>query len=442
MKEKISILIANFNNGVYLRECLNSVINQTSDKWDIIILDDASTDNSREVYKEYENIENISIHYNKQNLGYIGTLKRLIELSENDMVGILDPDDKLDPTCVEKITDYYSKHSKAGFVYTNFWYCDKDMKIEKLGYCKKIPKGRSNIEFDYVSHFKTFRKSSYLKTEGYDESIKYAEDKDLFLKMEEVTHLHFINEPLYFYRVLPESQAHGKKRAIGKENFDLAIRNALKRRGEKDNESVKSKLKDLWKKIRKKKKKININRLPLKKDVGLENLISVKKILNKLNMRFWLTDGTLLGCFRENGFIPHDFDLDIGAFIEDYDDRIIMEFIGNGWELHHIFGKVELGLELSFIRNDVRLDIFFFYEEDGRYWHAAWLDTERGKNLIKYYYDKFELKETEFLGNNFYVPDDTLKYVKTKYGQTWRTPIKNWDWAFGPENSVKTGIYL
>lgn len=49
-----SVLIANYNNGKYLMEGINSVYAQTYTNWEIILVDDASTDNSKEIYKELE----------------------------------------------------------------------------------------------------------------------------------------------------------------------------------------------------------------------------------------------------------------------------------------------------------------------------------------------------------------------------------------------------
>jgi fukutin len=178
------------------------------------------------------------------------------------------------------------------------------------------------------------------------------------------------------------------------------------------------------------------------KDVALENLANAKKILDRLNVRNWLTDGTLLGYFRENDFIGYDVDVDMGCFIDDYTDEILHSFIDNGWRVEQIFGKRDIGFELAFIRDNVKLDIFFFYEEGQLFWHGAWKNTPKGLNLIKYYYDKFELSEIKFKGNIFNIPTNTEKYIMTKYGEDWKTPKKNWDWSFGPSNAVRTEFYL
>jgi len=246
-KEYITILIANYNNGEYLEECVESLLSQTSDRWKAIIVDDKSSDNSFEIYKKYQNHEKIKIYYNQQNIGYIGTLKKLIELSESDIVGILDPDDKLDETCLEKTLNFYDSNPEAEFVYTNFWFCDINLKIKNKGYCKKIPEGKTNLECDCISHFKTFRKRAYYRTEGYDEKIKYAEDKDLTFKLEEVAKPYFIDECLYFYRVKKQSQSRGTNEQLSYKNFQLAKKLARKRRGQ---ENLKDKIENIIDKIR------------------------------------------------------------------------------------------------------------------------------------------------------------------------------------------------
>ena len=100
------------------------------------------------------------------------------------------------------------------------------------------------------------------------------------------------------------------------------------------------------------------------------------------------------------------------------------------------------GLEISVKRSNLKLDIFFFYEDNGRYWHGAWEKTDRGWNLIKYYYDPFDLKEVEYMEHRVNIPDDTEAYVTAKYGETWNKVVKNWDWAHGPSNSEKTDYYF
>jgi hypothetical protein len=183
---------------------------------------------------------------------------------------------------------------------------------------------------------------------------------------------------------------------------------------------------------------------PIPKEVVVRNLLDARSILVSLNIRFWLTDGTLLGYFREGDIIGHDRDIDLGLMIDAYSDEIVPAFRRQGFDVKYVLGEKKLGLELSFIRERVNVDLFFFYREGSRLWHGCWegIDKGRKRNLIKYYYEPFELKEIEFFGASFNVPADTLKYVETKYGEGWQTPVKEWDWAMGPANAVRTDVIM
>jgi hypothetical protein len=176
----------------------------------------------------------------------------------------------------------------------------------------------------------------------------------------------------------------------------------------------------------------------------VRNLADAQSALASLDITCWLTDGTLLGYFREGDIIEHDRDVDLGLRIEDYSDEIVPEFQKRGFRLEYVLGERKRGLELSFMRHGVKVDLFFFYPEGGKLWHGAWLGVDKGRKrkLIKYYYQPFGLKEVDFLGGRFNVPADTLKYVVTKYGEGWSRPVRDWDWALGPANAVETDVIL
>ncbi len=223
--------MANYNNEKYIAEAIESVLTQTSPMWELIIVDDCSADNSYKIAEQYTKNKQIKLVKNNQNIGYTRTLKKLIDLASYDIVGILDSDDVLAKNAVADILHAYKNNSDCGFIYSQFVYCNSDLKITQNGFCDFIPKGSSALCYDVVSHFKTFKKSEYYKTEGYDSGIVYGQDKDLVFKMEEVTKIFFLNKRLYFYRVLPNSQSHEKeKRLLGKIFVAESKYKAFKRR--------------------------------------------------------------------------------------------------------------------------------------------------------------------------------------------------------------------
>ena len=198
--EKITYIVANYNNSEFIGQCITSLLKQTSDRWMCVICDDCSDDDSLSIiYGLVENDERFTVIKNDTRTKYTGTLKKLIDVSTTDIVGVLDSDDALTNDATDEILKSYDNGYK-GFVYSNYWHCEIDLIPVRPGYCRKIPDGKSNIQCDCVSHLKTFRRDEYYKTDGYDSEIVYAQDKDLTYKMEEVTELHFINKPLYLHR--------------------------------------------------------------------------------------------------------------------------------------------------------------------------------------------------------------------------------------------------
>jgi len=236
--------MASHNQEKYIAEAIASVVNQTFSQWELVIVDDCSTDYSLKVIEPYLNDRRIRLLKNDKNIGYIGTLKKLIKESRAGILGILDSDDALEATALEKMYEAHVRHPDCGFIYSNFTYCDNKLKPVELGFCEAIPQvpERTVLRYDIVGPFRTFKKKKYFETPGYDEEILYAEDKDLVLKLEEVTDLFFVDEFLYLYRVLPGSQSHDPaKKGTMKSSFCLAKYKAYLRRLDTDIPSLTNK---------------------------------------------------------------------------------------------------------------------------------------------------------------------------------------------------------
>mgnify|MGYP006291885705 CR=1 FL=1 len=196
-----SIIMTNFNNGEYIEEAIQSVLNQEYPHWELVIIDDFSTDNSLNVIKKYISNSKIDLIQNNRKMG-VGYSKKIgCEKASNDIIGILDSDDMLHKKALKIMKAAYNNSTDCGFIYSNFWSCNS--KLEKIeipswiGHSK--PQG-INLLNPKVSHFKTFKKTEYEKTSGYDQNLKKAVDKDIVYKLEEITEFKFINKPLYYYR--------------------------------------------------------------------------------------------------------------------------------------------------------------------------------------------------------------------------------------------------
>ncbi|KAI1904890.1 hypothetical protein AGOR_G00010330 [Albula goreensis] len=161
--------------------------------------------------------------------------------------------------------------------------------------------------------------------------------------------------------------------------------------------------------------------------------------LADLGVPFWLSSGTCLGWFRQCNVIPYSKDVDLGIWVKDYRPDIIQTFQRAGLPLKHKFGKVEDSLELSFQGLDVKLDIFFFYEEGDIVWNGG-TQAKSGKKF-KYVFPKFNLCWTELVELKVRVPCETLDYVEANYGPNWNIPVKTWDWKTSPSNVKENGVW-
>ncbi|MDR2207316.1 MAG: glycosyltransferase family 2 protein [Flavobacteriaceae bacterium] len=199
-----SILVANYNNGRYFKECYESIIRQTYQNFEVIIVDDGSEDNSVEL------IENIiaenpkfKLYQNEKNYGCGYTKRRCAELATGEICGFLDPDDALVSDALEIMADAHLKNPDKGHIYSNLIYCDEN--LNKIKIKKNEPIENRNPYYYNLDHkvnaLSTFKKSDYLKTEGINPYMRRAIDMDLYFKLYEVTDTLYIDCDLYIYRI-------------------------------------------------------------------------------------------------------------------------------------------------------------------------------------------------------------------------------------------------
>eukprot|EP00117_Sycon_ciliatum_P011830 scpid12337/ scgid13139/ Fukutin len=162
-----------------------------------------------------------------------------------------------------------------------------------------------------------------------------------------------------------------------------------------------------------------------------------RSALDELKIPFWISSGTCLGWFRQCSTIPHSKDVDFGIFTRDHSEHIVMHMLMRGFKLKHRFGTVNDSLELSFTLDDVKLDFFFFYDEDTHMWNGG-TQARTGKKF-KYFFPKFSLCWTEFAGLRVRVPCQTQSYIEANYGLTWDEPVKEWNWKASPPNVRPNG---
>jgi glycosyltransferase involved in cell wall biosynthesis len=231
---KVSILIANYNNGKYFKDCYESIISQTYVNWEVIIVDDCSTDDSVHTIKELiKDDERFKLFENEINRGCGFTKRKCVELASGDLCGFLDPDDALVPSSLESSIGEFEKNTKIIATYSQLVFCDE--KLNPKDIFSKIKQVYNHKYFFntpiQISALFIFKREAYLKTSGINPNLKNAVDQDLYLKLLEIGDAKFIEEVLYKYRLHSNGISQQASKQSAKDSFAKVIHESMKRRG-------------------------------------------------------------------------------------------------------------------------------------------------------------------------------------------------------------------
>ena len=157
---------------------------------------------------------------------------------------------------------------------------------------------------------------------------------------------------------------------------------------------------------------------PMDVAVAEELLREAKQILDRLGVTFFLRQGTCLGAFRDHAFIPWDDDLDLGiviglhGFTEQSIEPVLAAFRDSGY---YVKAERADSIVLStLLKRNMRIDLLFHWVigEQICHWPGIWFPVR----LFN------QLKEIEFIGETFLVPNPPEEYLRIKYGPDWLTP--------------------
>ena len=198
-KSLVTIYITNYNYEDYLAESIESVLSQSYKNYELIIIDDGSTDGSRNVLKKYHKINSVKIIYQKQK-GLTATNNVAIKIAQGNYILRLDADDYLEPNAIELMVDKLDKNKDLALVFPDYTLVDKfGNKIRKIK--------RHNFDyevklFDQPAHGAcTMIRLNILKElGGYDEEFDRQDGYSLWLKVIGNYKVKNINKSLFYYR--------------------------------------------------------------------------------------------------------------------------------------------------------------------------------------------------------------------------------------------------
>lgn len=187
-----------------------------------------------------------------------------------------------------------------------------------------------------------------------------------------------------------------------------------------------------------------INQIKFKQQVrkmrknGLEMLQMADQAFTSMGVQAFLTFGTLLGAYRDKGFIAYDPDVDLGVIDGNLPKNMYEVMAKHGFQLckQNIISETNQVIEDTYIYKGIHLDVFhYFEEEDDYYTLVAQLhetkDWKEANATDGFPCEKVSVVKTEFQRQNFmnidvYMPIKTHEWLVDMYSESYMTPIKNW----------------
>lgn len=228
--EKIDIILATYNGGKYLKQQLDSILNQTYNNFKLIISDDASTDETIDILKEYKKKDNrIEVYYQEKNLGYVQNFEFLLKKVENDIFMLCDQDDIWLKEKIEK--SYLNLKSKnVDLIHCDLKVIDNALNIihksrwDYFQLRKKINYDDLRTEYLYncITGCTIMAKKSFLKyILPLPKKSKYLiHDYWLALVISLKGKIGHIDEPLILYRQHDNNQIGTTKTSLKMNDFD------------------------------------------------------------------------------------------------------------------------------------------------------------------------------------------------------------------------------
>lgn len=194
MKPKVSVVSVYYNRENLVRESLQSILDQTLRNFELILVDDGSTDSTLEELQKLDDPRVRVVHHG--NIGFVRSIREAVALSHGDYIAVHGSGDFSYPERLESQSRYLDEHPEVGLVACHSEKINlvtaKEVvfrpKTEDLDLIKETPLGHGEV---------MYRRAAYDRAGGYRDFFTYSQDYDLFLRMYEFTGVHILQEVLY-----------------------------------------------------------------------------------------------------------------------------------------------------------------------------------------------------------------------------------------------------
>ena len=198
-----SVIMPLYNKAPYVEKAIRSVLEQTYPHYELIVINDGSTDNSAEIAEKLlEGVSNARF-INQQNSGVATTRNNGVAIAKGEYVCFLDADDWWDVSFLQEMSQFIQEYPEAGIWGTNYWYVKRGM--TRVGVCCET--GYINYPLVYKSQTSmplwtgavSMSKETFFKYGGFPVGIKLGEDFLLWTKIALEHKVAFLNKTVAYY---------------------------------------------------------------------------------------------------------------------------------------------------------------------------------------------------------------------------------------------------
>jgi glycosyltransferase involved in cell wall biosynthesis len=201
---EVSIVSANYNNAHYLTDAIDSVVNQSFTNWELIIVDDASSQDTCKYIASYMSDKRIKYVKHEVNAGYAAAQHTGFMLAKGDIIIVLDADDALVPGAIAKIYKEHKERQDTAIILSQMYLCDEQLHVLDATNNTVAHREEPLLWFRGVTHLRSFKRKFYRPSSFMNLKYRISSDLDLMFRLEEAGGAYRIEEPLLFYRI------HGK----------------------------------------------------------------------------------------------------------------------------------------------------------------------------------------------------------------------------------------
>ncbi len=226
--------MAVYNNARFLPEAIDSILNQTFSDFELLLIDDGSTDRSGEILERYEAADQRIRVTRRENRGVARTRNELIQQAQGELIAVMDGDDVALPDRLQRQLEFMRNHPEVVCVGGAYDWIDEAGRI--LLHCG-VMEQNEDIQalalkgLTPISHpAALIRRSALLQVGSYDETMATVGDLDLFLRLGEVGQLANLKQTMLHYRLHPNSISESKQLRQMADRREACER-AWKRRG-------------------------------------------------------------------------------------------------------------------------------------------------------------------------------------------------------------------